>query len=90
MNNSLLDIIERVKFADIIAGEVGIFMDTYFEQEGWELQLVYGANGATGYQTFFGEEVSVDNHYQYGFSYLYDLEDVIAFANDFYAQKVNT
>ena len=90
LRTTLLDIIDRVKFVDIIAGEVGTFMDAYFEQEGWELQLVYGENGTTGYQTFFGEDVSVDNHYQYGFSFLYDLEDVVAFANDFYARKTNT
>ena len=83
-----MEVIEVVRFSDIMNPAIGAFMDEYFKKEGWELQLVkaYGGNGS-GYQVFFGPGVQVDNHYEYGFSYLYELEDVIAFAENFYDSR---
>ncbi len=79
----ILDFIRIVKFSEIIGGEKGAFIDAVFEEEGWELQLIDDSK-YPGYQVFFGRGVHVDNHYEYGFSYLYELDQVIAFAEDFY------
>lgn len=87
-NTYRMEVIKVVKFADFMNLAIGTFMDEHFKKEGWELQLVkaYGGNGS-GYQVFFGPGVQVDNHYEYGFSYLYELEDVIAFAENFYDSR---
>lgn len=73
-----------VKFSEIMNNVVGNFIDEYYAKEGWELQFIRTADGTTGYQTFFGKGVSVDNNYEYGFPYLYGLDEVIDFAESFY------
>ena len=82
-----LEVIKVVSFSEIIAGEIGEYIDTYFDSEGWELQLVCNFHGNRGYQVFFGRDVYVDGYYQYGFPYLFDLNDVVEFALDFYQFK---
>ena len=79
-----MDVIRVVKFSEFMDEVVGNFMDEYYAKEGWELQLIRGRDGDIGYQTFFGKGVCVDNYEEYGFRYLYDLEDVIGFAENFY------
>lgn len=82
-----LEVINVVKFSDFMVPAIGRFMDDYFEKEGWELQYVKGDCGCTGYQVFFGSGVQVDNNYEYGFPYLYDCDEVVAFAEYFYIHR---
>ena len=78
--------IRIVKFSEIIEGEVGEYIDRILEEEKWELQ--YLQNGESeGYQLFLGEGVYVDNRFEYGFPYLYELDDVISFAEHFYEYR---
>lgn len=41
-----------------------------------------------GYQVFFGTGVQVDNLYEYGFPYLCDKDELLAFAKKFYIKKI--
>lgn len=82
-----MDVIRVVKFSEFMDKVVGNFMDEYYAKEGWELQLIRADDGDAGYQTFFGKGVWVDNYEEYGFRYLYDLEEVIGFAENFYESR---
>lgn len=79
----ILDFIRTVKFSEILDSEKGDFIDSVFEEEGWELQLIKDSDQPY-YQVFFGRGVQVDNLYEYGFPHLYELDQVIGFAEDFY------
>lgn len=81
-----MNVIQIVKFTDIIGEKYGGFIDTYFAQEGWQLLMVE-CDGLGGYQVFFGPGVQVDNNYEYGFPYVFDLAEVKAFAKDFYTKR---
>lgn len=70
-------------FSSLLHNHVGVALDKHFEKNGWILQRSEG-----GYQVFFGKGVQVDNHYEYGFPYLYDQNELIAFANEFYITKL--
>lgn len=82
-----MKVIKAINFTDIVGPRVGNFLDEYFSEKGWELQYVQGYDGAEGYQVFFGKGVQVDNNYEYGFPFLYDLDEVKNFAESFYFRK---
>lgn len=86
-NDHLLKVIRVVKYAEILPGEKGEFLDALFEKEGWQLQLVYGTDGGTGYQLFLGKGVQVDNYWEYAFPHLFELEHVIDHAENFYTYR---
>lgn len=75
---------EIASFASLLHNHVGAALDKCFAEKGWVLQHHEG-----GYQVFFGKGVQVDNHYEYGFPYLYDQDELIAFANEFYTTQLS-
>lgn len=75
------------KFSELIPGPIGDNLDLYFNKNGWKLER-WEEGDKAGYQVFFGKNVQVDNQFEYGFPYLFDKDDVIAFANDFYENKI--
>ena len=78
---------QDASFSELIPGSIGERLDTHFAKRGWKLVTRQsGSDGAAGYQVFFGEGVQVDNRYEYGFPYLYDREELLSFARDFYAR----
>lgn len=80
-------VLGTLKFADILGEKRGSQVDAYFAQEGWQLLHVMCGSG-DGYQVFFGPGVQVDNNYEYGFPYAFDLDEVKAFADNFLANKM--
>lgn len=78
--------IEDVKFSTLVPGVMGDALDSLFEKNNWTLQF-WNNDKSTGYQVYFGEGVQVDNLYEYGFPYLYDKDDVLAFAKDFFVKN---
>lgn len=85
----LLDNIKKevITFASLLPEPVGSKIDLHFKKNGWELQA-WDTGSAKGYQIFFGSGVQVDNNYEYGFPYLYDKEELLAFAQGFYGSRV--
>jgi len=85
-NNSCLDQhpdISPISFQDVFPGPVGEAIDGYFKERGWELQIWY-TDTDSGYQVYFGAGVQVDNLYEYGFPYLLQQDELLAFALGFY------
>ena len=80
--------INKVSFEELLPGSKGSVLDSYFKKEGWELQL-WVTDKSVGYQVYFGAGVQVDNNFEYGFQYLYDKDEAVAFANDFYDRKIS-
>jgi len=81
---------QDASFSELIPGSIGESLDAYFAKRGWKLLTrPLGADGAAGYQVFFGEGVQVDNRYEYGFPYLYDKEELLSFARGFYARNAD-
>lgn len=78
---------ESVLFASLLPESIGTEIDLYFKKNGWTL-LACEIDEAKGYQVFFGAGVQVDNLYEYGFPYLYDNNELMAFAKDFYIKKI--
>lgn len=78
---------KRVVFSSLLPEPVGAALDSHFEKHGWELQA-WDTGNAQGYQIYFGAGVQVDNNYEYGFPYLYDKEELLAFAKGFYESRV--
>jgi hypothetical protein len=76
-------VIRIVKFSEIMEGEKGEYIDKILEEEKWELQILQNGD-CEGYQLFLGEGIQVDNQFEYGFPHLYELDDVLAFAEQFY------
>jgi len=75
--------IKKVHFTDIMPHPMGRALDKDFSKRNWTLQL--WCNGQTeGYQVYFGKAVQVDNLYEYGFPHLYEKEDLVAFAENYY------
>lgn len=79
--------VRTVKFSSLCPEPVGSGIDQHFENNNWKL-LCFDKDDFTGYQVFFGEDVQVDNNYEYGFPYLYEEDELLAFANEFYENKV--
>lgn len=78
---------QDASFSELIPGSIGESLDAHFAKRGWKLLTRQtGSDGASGYQVFFGEGVQVDNLYEYGFPYLYDKEELLSFARDFFAR----
>ena len=75
------------KFSELIAGPIGDKLDLHFNKNGWKLER-WEEGETSGYQVFFGKNVQVDNQFEYGFPYLFDKEEVIAFAKNFYENKI--
>lgn len=75
------------KFADILGKKRGSLVDAYFAQEGWQLLHVMCGSG-DGYQVYFGPGVQVDNNFEYGFPYAFDLDEVKAFAEEFFVNRI--
>lgn len=81
-------VVKRViTFSELLGGELGHNLDSYFKNNAWELQE-WSSDSKAGYQVFFGAGVQVDNLYEYGFPYLYDKEEVRSFANNFFNKFV--
>lgn len=76
------------KFEHLMPGFIGHELDVHFAKNGWKLER-WEAPNSSGYQVFFGENVQVDNNFEYGFPYLFDKEEVIAFAEDFYERNLS-
>lgn len=87
----LLQLIKKVTFTELLNDtRIGPAVDQYFKRRGWDLRIVrrISKDSQEGYQVYFGKGVQVDNHYEYGFSCLFEEEDVIAFAGNFFMDKV--
>lgn len=87
----LLRLVKRVTFTELIEdARIGPAVDRYFERHGWDLRIVrtVSKTAEEGYQVYFGKGVQVDNNFEYGFPYLYEEADVIAFAKIFFVDKV--
>ena len=76
-----------VLFASLLPEPMGSALDDHFKKNGWELQA-WDNGKVQGYQVFFGDGVQVDNSYEYGFPYLYDKDELLAFAEGFYERQV--
>lgn len=81
---SPLDVIRTVKYAEILPGEKGLFLDTICEKEGYELQLIKGYKSTIGYQLLVRGDEGDDDNWEYEFPYMYELDEVIAHAESFY------
>lgn len=77
----------HISFSSLLPEPMGSALDLHFEKRGWELQA-WDTGNAQGYQIYFGAGVQVDNYYEYGFPYLYDKEELLAFAKAFYESRV--
>lgn len=77
----------KTSFVSIFRNHMARVVDAIFGREGWQLQA-WGCGCFTSYQVYFGEGVGVDNHYEYGFSYLYDTEELCGWMESFYRFKV--
>ena len=78
---------EPVLFSSMLPEPMGSALDNHFVKNGWELQA-WDSGEAQGYQVFFGKGVQVDNNFEYGFPYLYDKDELLAFAKGFYESRV--
>lgn len=78
---------EVVLFASLLPEPMGTALDGHFKKNGWELQA-WDNGKVQGYQVFFGDGVQVDNSYEYGFPYLYDKDELLAFAEGFYDRHI--
>lgn len=85
MNNCFIK--RPITFSELVGGKMGDDLDAHFKNKAWELQE-WTNDSSTGYQVFFGTGVQVDNLYEYGFPYLYDKEELVSFARDFYNRQV--
>ncbi len=72
-----------IRFTDVMPRVMGEKLDAYFAENGWQLQA-WDTNGSVGYQVYFGKGVQVDNHFEYGFPYLYDIDELQGFAEGLY------
>ena len=79
--------VQSIKFSDLLPGTIGKELDLFFEKNNWVLQS-WKADKTQGYQVFFGEGVQVDNNYEYGFPYLFEKDELITFANNFYVGHI--
>lgn len=77
-----------IQFCDLIPGPVGQELDAHFKNKNWELQS-WDTGSSSGYQVFFGEGVQVDNLFEYGFPYLYEKDELLTFAQDFYEKHLS-
>ena len=79
--------VRKTTFASLIPAPIGTDIDAIFEKEKWELQEWHKCDGIY-YQVYFGTGVQVDNYYEYGFPYLYDIHQLTDFAWNFYRFRV--
>ena len=79
---------EAISFSSVLPSPIGTQLDALFRQRGWQLQRCTPEGGNSGYQVYFGSGVQVDNHYEYGFPYLYGRDELVAFAYDFYLRQL--
>lgn len=75
--------ISKIKFSELLQNEIGESLDRHFAKNGWALQR-WDDGQEVGYQVYFGKGEQVDNHYEYGFPYLFDQAEVEEFASTFY------
>lgn len=79
---------EIILFASLLPPPMGTQLDALFRQRGWQLQRWVPEGNAPGYQVYFGPGVQVDNHYEYGFPYLYDEVELLSFAHGVYIRQM--
>ena len=75
-----METIKVIKFKDITWQPFRNFMDEYFAEKGWELQLVFCQGKVKKYQIFYGSGVTVDGKYEYAFPQFAEEDEVLAFA----------
>ena len=63
---------EVVLFSSLLPPPTGTQLDELFLKRGWQLQRWVSEGGTPDYQVYFGPGMQVDNHYEYGFPYLYE------------------
>lgn len=81
---------EIISFSSLLPPPVGTQLDELFHQRNWQLQRWTPEDGKPGYQVYFGPGVQVDNHYEYGFPYLYEKAELLSFAHGFYVRQMGT
>lgn len=77
-----------VLFSSLLPPPMGTQLDELFQKRGWQLQRWVSEGGAPGYQIYFGPGMQVDNHYEYGFPYLYAEAELLSFAHSFYIRQM--
>lgn len=73
-----------VLFSSLLPPPMGTQLDELFQKRGWQLQRWVSEGGTPDYQVYFGPGMQVDNHYEYGFPYLYEEAELLSFAHSFY------
>lgn len=81
---------EVVHFSSLLPPPMGTRLDALFHQHSWQLQRWVTEEGTLGYQIYFGAGVQVDNHYEYGFPYLYEEAELLSFAHGFYIRQMES
>ena len=79
---------EVVLFSSLLPTPMGTQLDELFHQRSWQLQRWVSEEGTPGYQVYYGPGVQVDNHYEYGFPYLYEEAELLSFAFGFYIRQI--